>query len=515
MHSKQPRPLLYERLASGRRRVDELLQRDAIGVQPANHFESPVRDDFAVRALVAVHVIRREAQVRHRFGTNAAYLESVSVAALRVPTQYRWLGLALLWPLWADAQTADEPRSALHGEGLRRGAVPESVQVLDEIVERLTDAPLYRDNAVELLLDGPQTHDAMIEAIDSAKHHVHLETYIFADDEVGTEFAEALAAKARSGVTVRVIYDSIGSRSASGDFWSDLKAAGVLVRTYNPADPVQDQNPFDIDTRDHRKLLIVDGRVAFTGGINIDRNYVRASDVVGGESRSSGWRDTHIRIAGPAVAAFQNLFVSLWEKLDSPLSMPPYAPERQKEGNTLVRVLSAVGGNREVSEIWVAYQAAAKVARERLWITQSYFAPDEELLAAIREAAARGVDVRILVAGFSDSEVLLNASRAYYSDLLESGVKIYESQEQILHAKTMVVDGYWSTVGSSNLDYLSFLHNHETNAVIVGDKFAAQLEDVFLADLGNAVPIEHETWRKRSLWQRTKQLGSYLIRYRL
>jgi cardiolipin synthase len=209
--------------------------------------------------------------------------------------------------------------------------------------------------------------------------------------------------------------------------------------------------------------------------------------------------------------------VGLWEELDSPLEEPLYAPppRRLDRGNTLVRVLSGVGGNAEASQIWVAYQAAAKVARERIYITQSYFAPDEELTAAIIEAAARGVDVRMLVTGFSDSQILLNASRAYYADLLAGGVRVFESQENIMHAKTMVVDGYWSTVGSSNLDYLSFLHNHEVNAVILGAEFASELEDVFLADLENSVEIVAEEWRQRSLWQRAKELGSYLIRYRL
>jgi cardiolipin synthase A/B len=412
-------------------------------------------------------------------------------------------------------QAAAAPRPAI--DAPRRAAVPESVRVLDELIERLTDAPLYRDNDVELLLDGPQTHEAMLEAIAAAEHHVHLETYIFADDEVGTEFAEALAAKARTGVPVRVIFDAIGSRGGEDGFWAALEDAGVVVREFNPPDPIQDQNPFDIDTRDHRKLLIVDGRVAFTGGINIDRNYVRSSDVVGGESPSSGWRDTHIKIRGPAVAGFQELFVGLWEQLDEPLAEPPYAPPPRQldEGDTLVRVLHSTGGDDSVSQIWVAYQAAVKVAVDRVWITQSYFAPDDELMAAITEAAGRGVDVRILVAGFSDSQLLLNASRAYYGDLLEAGVKVYESQEHIMHAKTMAVDGYWSTVGSSNLDYLSFLHNHEANAVILGAKFASQLEDVFLADLGNAVQIDGRQWRQRSLWQRTKELGSYFVRYRL
>jgi cardiolipin synthase len=415
--------------------------------------------------------------------------------------------LAVSWPLSGATQMTEA----------QRGALPESVRVLEGVIERLTDAPLYRDNAVELLLDGPETHSAMLEAIASAEHHVHLETYILIDDEVGKKFADALADKARMGVAVRVIYDSIGSRSASEDLWARLESAGVEVRAFNPPDPRDDRNPFDIDTRDHRKLLVVDGRVAFTGGINIDRNYAQPSEVVGGSSASSGWRDTHIRIGGPAVAAFEQMFVDLWGKIDAPLGAPPYAPPRESldRGDTLVRVLAAVGGNDEASQIWVAYQAAAKVARQRIWITQSYFAPDDEFTAALLEAAARGVDVRVLVAGFSDSQLLLNASRAYYADMLDAGIRVFESQEQIMHAKTMVVDGYWSTVGSSNLDYLSFLHNHEANAVILGAAFATQLEDVYLADLGNAVEIDAKRWGERSLWQRTKELGSYFIRYRL
>src|SRR5688500_5969403 len=210
----------------------------------------------------------------------------------------------------------------------------------------------------------------MLAAIESAEHHLRLETYIFADDEVGTEFADALTAKAREGVAVRVIYDAIGSRGGEDGFWAALEEAGVVVREFNPPDPVQDQNPFDIDTRDHRKLLIVDGRVAFTGGINIDRNYARPSDVVGGKSASSGWRDTHIKDSGPAAAGFQERFVGLWERGAEPLAEPPYAPppRRLEQGDTRVRVLHATGGDDVVSQIWVAYQAAAQVAADRIWI---------------------------------------------------------------------------------------------------------------------------------------------------
>ena len=398
-----------------------------------------------------------------------------------------------------------------------RGAPP-SVRVLEELVERLAEEPLYRHNAVRLLLDGPETHAAMLEAIAAAQHHVHLETYIIADDEIGRRFADALASKARQGVAVRLIFDSIGSRGNDPGFFARLQDEGVQIREFNPPNPAEDRNPFDIPTRDHRKLLIVDGRVAYTGGINIDRNYARPSKLTGPDGAApTGWRDTHIEIRGPAVAGLQRLFVDMWEQLDVELEEPLYEPHASelRVGDTRVRVLAAIGGDEEASAIWVAYQAAAKVATERIWITQSYFAPDDVLTEAITEAAARGVDVRIIVAGFSDSDLLLNASRSYYSALLEARVRVFESQEQILHAKTMVVDGYWSTIGSSNLDYMSFLHNHEVNAVIVDAKFAASMEDLFLADVENGTEIELERWRQRSLWQRSKEFWSQVIRYRL
>ena len=441
----------------------------------------------------------------------------MGAATFEMETQYsgaaRWLALAALWPLCSSAQLGgarERTRAAT-----RRA--PESVRVLDEVIERLTDAPLYRDNAVELLLDGPETLEAMREAIASAEHHVHLETYIFASDEVGTEFAEALAAKARMGVDVRVIYDTIGSRSAVGEFWAGLEAAGVVVRAFNPADPTEDQNPFDIDTRDHRKLLIVDGAVAFTGGINIDRNYARPSDVVGGDEPVIGMarhsypnpRAGRRRISGPvrgslggARFAARRAAVCTAAKTARPRQHArPRARRRRRQ-------------RRRIADLGGLSSRGQSSARSNLH--------HPVLLRARRGAHGRNhgsgrarrrrphVGHRILgLAG------LLNASRAYYSDLLAAGIKVFESQENIMHAKTMVVDGYWSTVGSSNLDYLSFLHNHEVNAVILGAEFAAELEDVFLADLENSVEIDAERWRERSLWQRAKELGSYLVRYRL
>jgi cardiolipin synthase len=402
------------------------------------------------------------------------------------------------------------PRAAPQPE-----ALPSSVEHIEQLVERSTDAPLYRHNAVRLLLDGPQTFSAMLEAIEAARHHVHLETYIFGADAVGERFAAALIAAARRSVDVRVIYDALGSREAPSEFFARMRDGGVAVHEFN--DPLTDAH--DVDTRNHRKLLIVDGRVAFTGGINIDRHYAQPSQLTSEQrgKTATGWRDTHLELRGPAVAEFQRLFLGLWEALADPLPEPPFAPsaDQLEQGQARVRVLVGVGGNDKASQMRIAFQAAIEGAHERVYITQAYFVPDDELSGALAEAASRGVDVRLLVAGQSDSRFVVDASRSFYSDLLEAGARIYESTEHILHAKTMVVDGAWSTIGSSNFDYWSFLHNHEANAVIIDRGFGERMEEVFLADTGNAVEIELEQWQDRSLWQRTKEVVSRLLRYRL
>ena len=295
-----------------------------------------------------------------------------------------WLALAALWPLGAGAQLVAATGGCARREG-RRGAVPESVRVLDEVVERLTEAPLYRDNAVELLLDGPQTHDAMLEAIASAEHHVHLESYIFADDEVGTEFAEALAAKARMGVTVRVIYDSIGSRGVDGDFWPASRTPASSCVSSTRRIPSQDQNPFDIDTATIASCSssTAEWRSPAASTSTATTRGRRTSSAARARRRDGATRTSaSTALPSPRFRTYSWVFGNSSTRRSKSRRM-----RRRRAGSTkatrLVRVLSAVGGNDEVSQIWVAYQAAAKVARDRIWITQSYFAPDDEFMAAI------------------------------------------------------------------------------------------------------------------------------------
>jgi cardiolipin synthase len=394
---------------------------------------------------------------------------------------------------------------------------PAAISRLEALMETISDEPLFKDNEVQLLVDGPDTYRAMLAAIGGARESINLETYIFNEDEVGERFAEALSARSLEGLEVRVIYDSLGSRASSPAFFERMRAAGVEFVEFHPVNPLDGGNPLDLNVRDHRKLLVVDGRIAFTGGINLDRNYSSSS---GGRRRAStspvpGWRDTHIAVRGPAVAGFQRLFFTNWEEAGGTHDddRARYFPPPQPEGRDLVRVLSSVGGDGEASPIRIAYGEAVDAAASRIWITQSYFGPDADLIRTMTEAAGRGVDVRIIVSGVSDAPMMLAVSRSYYETLLEGGVRIFESDDIMLHAKTAVIDGTWSTVGSSNLDYRSFIHNHEVNAVVVSESFGEEMEALFRSDLARSREILLGEWRKRPWLDRVKETLSRFALY--
>jgi len=382
-------------------------------------------------------------------------------------------------------------------------------------VQSLSQAPLYKDSRADLLIDGPETYTAMFEAIQTAQEFIHLETYIFADDEVGTKFAEALLQKALDGVTVRVIYDSLGSAGSSSDFFDQMESAGIELIEFHGINPMEGGNPLKINNRDHRKLLIVDGRVAFTGGLNLSREYSsNSSGGFGSRSLPGGWRDSHIAIHGPAVEAFEWIFEQQWVEQGGAFEVEPLdGLTFEAAGNDLVAVLQSEGGDGEVSSIYLAYREAMRSAVQNIWITQAYFAPDKDFMQEIRMAVQRGVDVRLLVPGNSDSSLLLHASRSRYGELLREDVRIYESRSSVLHAKTAVIDSVWSTVGSSNLDYRSFLHNDEINAVVLGAHFARQMEAQFQKDLENSHEVTLKDWESRSLSDRLKEFFSWIIEY--
>jgi len=392
---------------------------------------------------------------------------------------------------------------------------PAAYEALFSIIGALSTTPLYKDNRTDLLVDGPATYRVMFDAIDNAQHFIHLETYILADDEVGEKLATKLIERRGNGVKVRIIYDSIGSFASSVDFFEKMREAGIELIEFHKLNPMDGGNPLNANVRDHRKLLVVDGEVAFTGGINFSSTYASSSTrKPKGDLLKIGWRDTHIAVRGPAVAGFEEIFEANWlahggAAEDFPLTLP----EPTREGQDVIAVLHSDGGDGHESSIFHAYLESMDVAREKIWITQAYFAPDKEFMEKLAAAAHRGVDVRVMVPGFTDSEAILNASRSRYGYLLKNGVKVYESHLSLLHAKTAVIDGIWSTVGSSNLDYRSFLHNDELNAIIFGSSFAAQMEAQFLIDLESCEAVSLEEWKQRPAGDRIKEFFSWVVQY--
>jgi cardiolipin synthase len=343
---------------------------------------------------------------------------------------------------------------------------------------------LLPNNRVQLLRDGAEAYPRMLAAIGAAQHSVLVEMYTFASDETGWSFAKALAARARAGVQVRVLYDAAGSKETSTELWSHIRTAGGAVTPYRPL------IWFSVRKRDHRKLVIVDGRVAFAGGLNIADEYALS------------WRDTHLEVEGPAVGDLVELFRQTWEaEEDDPLWRPNPPPAPGPAGLVPVGVFS---GNRwrDRRSIAAAYLHAIRAARSRLWISNAYFMPSAKFLRALRKADRRGVDVRLLVPRRTDAWPVYFASRYLFSGLLWRGVRIFEWKGPMLHAKTAVVDGVWCTIGSYNLDHLSFARNLELSLVAIDPVLGAAMESMHVEDLKNADEVTRAEWKKRPWSQR-------------
>ncbi len=400
------------------------------------------------------------------------------------------------------------------------------------IEEAVVGSPLTIGNKATLLQDGPATFRAMYEAIEAARDHIHLETYILDDDEVGRRFADALIAKQKQGVQVLVIHDSVGTMLTSKEFFKRLTDAGVQVLEFNPINPKRARKGWDLNQRDHRKLLIVDGKVAFLGGINISSVYSSGSfrHSGGGSGSGSGsgasggklapgkdgnaWRDTHVRLQGPVVAELQRSFLGTWKKqMGAPLREDRnFFPPLQHSGDQVVRAIAS-SPDEPYALIYATFLSAIGSAETSIYITMAYFAPDGQFIEALKAAARRGVDVKLILPSQTDAWLIFHAGRRFYADLLKAGVKIYERRGVILHAKTAVIDGVWATVGSTNLDWRSFLHNDELNAVILGADFGRQMEAMFQKDLAESDPVSLEQWKRRPIADRLKEMASGVIEY--
>jgi cardiolipin synthase len=392
------------------------------------------------------------------------------------------------------------------------------LKALAAMEEQATGVPLIAGNRVTLLFDGPATMREMMAAARAATSSINLETYIFDQDKVGAEFAEVLIEKQRQGVQVNIMVDAVGNLATPATFFDRMRQAGIRVIVFNPVNPAKAKGKWEVNNRDHRKLMVVDGRVAFTGGINISSTYANSSlfrskykpDQVDGSK--VGWRDTHIKIEGPAVAPLQWSFVNLWVQQEGgELPKAEYFPALTPVGDKILRVLATTPDGD--FEIYKSLVVAMNEAKKSIHLTAAYFVPDQQIVDALVGAAKRGVDVKLVLPGVSDHGMIRYAGQAFYDQLLKGGVKIYELQIAVLHAKTAVIDGAWATIGSANIDRRSFIHNYELNVVVIDPAFGRDMESAFNEDLRDSKEVTLEQWRHRPWGDRIREWAASLAGY--
>ena len=458
---------------------------------------------------------RRPLRLRHGLALGLLYLAGCGSLPTIVPDLTRRSGPAV------QLEGARGPLSAAQSkvilDGLRsRGQGTDIFERHLALEEAIVGSPLTTGNQVLLLQDGPATYEAMFAAILAARDHINMETYILEDDEVGQRFAQALIDKQRQGVQVNLIRDSLGTFGTPVAFFQRLSDSGIRVLEFNPVNPLVGRKDWELNQRHHRKLLIVDGRTAFLGGINISSVYSGGSSSRGSRARSdasSAWRDTDLQLQGPVVAELQKLFIATWEtQKGEPLITKNYFPRPESAGRQVVRAIGS-SPDEAYSLIYATLLSAIGSAETSVHLTNAYFVPDPQLLAALEAAVQRGVNVTLILPSRTDSWLVFHAGRGYYEQLLRAGVKIYERRGVILHSKTALIDGVWATVGSTNLDWRSFLHNHELNAVVLGAEFGSQVQAMFEKDLAASDAVTLEQWELRPLHLRIKELLASVWEY--
>jgi cardiolipin synthase A/B len=402
----------------------------------------------------------------------------------------KWLS-PIAWGLQPRARSTTLPLEQLHEQQLTR----------------CLGRGLVGGNRVELLIDGEQTYASMFEAIDAARESIHIESYIVDAHGPGAEFARRLVARRRDGVRVHLLFDSIGSMGTPRSFFDGLEREGVVLCEFRPVRSLMALISRTAHRRNHRKVMVIDDRVGFIGGLNISREYGAGSAPgLPGDGTHAGWRDSHVRVQGPVVQQLQALFLAHWNRhARAPIALQrPPAPWFDSQGTQRAAVAASASG-RGRNPFYRALLAAVASSRSRVYITTAYFVPPRRLLRALLGAAGRGVDVQLLLPGHSDFWAPLHAGRWHFGRLLRAGVRIHERHDRLLHAKTAVIDGVWVAVGSSNLDWRSTVHNAEANLLVLDAPFATEVERVFQADVARARAVELQRWLERGWPDRLRE----------
>ncbi len=356
---------------------------------------------------------------------------------------------------------------------------------------------LTEKNKVTVLQNGRETFDSIIQAIEEAKHHIHLEYYIVDDDHIGNLIRKLLIRKAQEGVKVRFIYDDVGCWSLPKHFIDSMTDGGIDAYPFLPVRFPLLTNK--INYRNHRKIVVVDGKIGFTGGLNIADRYLQGSEGLG------IWRDTHVRLEGEAVNSLQVIFLVDWFFVsDEIVQGEPYFPPTDTTEQHLVQI-TASGPDSDWASIMQAYFAAISSAQSNIYISTPYFMPNESILTALKAASLSGLDVRIILPAKSDSKMVFWSSRSYVTELLEAGIKIYFYHKGFPHSKLLLVDGVLSSIGTANLDIRSFDQNFEISALIYDEKIAIELQQNYLSDLQNSIEILPAMWEKRPRWDKIRE----------
>jgi cardiolipin synthase len=366
-------------------------------------------------------------------------------------------------------------------------------------------SPLSGNNEVKLLLNGENKFPEVLEALKGAKHHIHMEYYIYENDTIGNQIKDVLIQKAKEGVKVRFIYDDFGSRSIRHNIAEQLRAAGIEAYPFYKIFFIALSNRTNY--RNHRKIIVVDGCTGFVGGINVSDRYINKPE----NNNPVYWRDTSVRIDGPGVFYLQYLFICDWnfaagQRIENPTSL--FCKTKSRNGNAVVQ-MAASGPDSSTPTIMLSLMEVLGMAEEEVLITTPYFIPGETMLDAINMACLSGVKIKLLVPWHSDSFIVNAAARSYYASILDCGVEIYRYKKGFVHAKTIVADGKLAIVGTANMDHRSFELNFEVNSMIYDKEVAGQLKQAFLDDIKDADLIIPERWKKRTMF---KQLPEKLCR---
>ncbi len=394
------------------------------------------------------------------------------------------------------------------------GADPaRALALMREQGERLAHKPFLSGNRAELLVNGPAAFAALAQAISTARLRIDMESYEF-DAKAGLHFSDLLLAARKRGVAVNLIYDGWGALGTPASVFNQLRRAGAHVLEYNPLGPNR-RVGIELNQRDHRKLLCVDGRLVITGGVNISEVYENPPGRAVAQPDAADWRDTDVRIEGPVTAQFEHYFMESWRTqrgpriAPPPLTRPPLTPSTRR-GDLLIQ---AIDGAPESGHplIYRTLISVITLARQSIHLTTGFFAPPPELVRALQSAARRGVDVELVLPSQSTSNAALGAGRFDYAELLAAGVHIHERLHKVLHAKTVVIDGAWSAIGSSNLDWRSVVWNNEIDAVIIGKDFGSRMEALFAYDVHQSRTITRQSWSRRPVSERLDEWIAHLV----